>query len=141
MKVMLDINIIIDIMLDREPFSRYSKIIFSLIEKRQISGYISATAPPIIYYLVKKHASKEKAEEVIDILLSVFEVAVVNKDVIKRAKDLGFSDFEDALVYSSAEKEGIEFLITRNIKDFPKKGNVKVLSSEEFLTIIGWRNE
>lgn len=135
MRVMLDINIIMDVLLEREPFYENSKTILSLAERREISAYLSATAIPIIYYLIKRYVSKEKADEVTDIVISMFEIAKVDKDVIIKAKELEFKDFEDAIILSSAENEKLDFLITRNKRDFCKSKTVKVIDPEEFLEI------
>lgn len=55
MKIMCDTNIIIDVLLEREPFVEDSYRVLSLCEEHKIDGFVSASSVTDIYYLVRKY--------------------------------------------------------------------------------------
>ena len=86
-------------------------------------------------YLVSKSLNRKEAEECIDVLLSLFEIAPVNRAVIETAKKSGFSDFEDAVIYAAAIHSGAECIVTRDSKGF-RSSKLPVFSPEELLAVI-----
>ncbi|WP_457677770.1 PIN domain-containing protein, partial [Thermovibrio sp.] len=102
MRVLFDTNVILDLLLDRYPFSEPAAALLSKVEKGEITGLVCATTLTTIYYLVSKSLSRSKAEECMELLLRLFEVASVNRVVIETARTLKFKDFEDAVVCASA---------------------------------------
>ena len=119
MKIMCDTNVILDVLLDREPFVEDSYKILSLCEEHRIDGFVSASSITDIYYLVRKYThSTELAYKAIGKLLEIVKVcSVTNNDVLvayqKKAKD-----FEDCLLATCAKSIRCDFIITRNKKDF-----------------------
>ena len=93
MKIMCDTNIIMDVLLEREPFIEDSYQVLSLCEKHKIDGFISASSITDIYYLVRKYThSVELAYKAIEKLLEIVKIcSVTNNDVLtafqKKAKD------------------------------------------------------
>ncbi|WP_457639982.1 PIN domain-containing protein [Persephonella sp.] len=135
MRVLFDTNVILDLLLDRKPFSEYSAVIISEVEKGKITGVLSAATITTIYYLVSKSLNKKEADKSIDMIFSLFEIAPVNRVVLETAKNLNFKDFEDAVIYASAVHSKVNSIITRNIKDF-KFGAVPVYEPAEFIKIL-----
>ncbi len=135
MRVLFDTNVILDVLLDRKPFSESASLLLSQVESSEIVGIICATTITTIYYLIRKSLNKKDAEECMDILLSLFEIAPVNRAVIETARKYDFSDFEDAVIYAAAIHSGAECIVTRNLKDF-KSSKLPVFSPEELLAII-----
>jgi predicted nucleic acid-binding protein len=82
MKILLDTNIVLDLLLEREPFCNEAKDIFMMIESNQISGFLCATSITTIYYLINKSVEKSKADEIIEKLLQLFNIADVNKNIL-----------------------------------------------------------
>ena len=132
MKILLDTNIVLDILLQREPFCDDAKIIFELIESNQISGYLCATTITTIYYLVSKSKNKLQANIIIEKLLQLFKIADVNKDILLKSLQNSGKDFEDSVIYTSAQYFNIDKIITRDKKGF-KQSNIKVMQPKEFL--------
>ncbi len=132
MKVLLDTNIVLDLMLKREPFCNSAKEIFSLIENRDIVGYLSASTITTIHYLVSKSFDKAKAEEIIDDLLLLFEITDINKPVLIDAVKNSGVDFEDSVIYTSAKFCDIDIIITRDKRGF-KNSTILTLQPKEFL--------
>lgn len=134
MKVMCDTNIIIDVLLEREPFVEASCRVLRLCEEHKIDGYVSASSVTDIYYLVRKYThSTELAYHAVGKLLEIVKVCdVTNRDVLtafqKKAKD-----FEDCLVAVCAESIHCNYIITRNKKDF-EEFEVPVLTPGELLS-------
>ncbi len=119
MKIMCDTNIILDVLLEREPFAEDSCRVLGLCEERKIDGYVSASSVTDIYYLVRKYThSSELAYHAVGKLLEIVKVCgVTHQDVLmvfqRKAKD-----FEDCLVATCAKSIRCNYIVTRNKKDF-----------------------
>ena len=135
MKVLFDTNIIIDFLLDRDPFAEDAAILFALVEYSKIEGAICATTVTTVHYLIKKALGDAAAKQHISSLLSLFDVAAVNRLVLEDALTSGFSDYEDAVIHSAALHCGAKFIVTRNPKDF-RKSTLPVYDPSEFLKIL-----
>lgn len=132
MRVLFDTNIIIDVLLNREPFATDSVKAMNLAEAREIESYLCATTVTTIYYLVARHYDKSHAIEKIATLLKIFDVAPVNYLAIDRAVGSKFSDFEDAVLYESAMLVDADAMVTRNTKDF-KAAKLTIYTLDELL--------
>jgi predicted nucleic acid-binding protein len=135
MKIFFDKNIIIDVFLDRKPFSEHASYLMSKVERSEITGFLCASTVTTIHCLLSKYLDKEKAIESINSLMALFEVASVNRLVIENALQSKFTDFEDAVLHESARHAGAEYIITRNIKDF-KKTKIPAFTPTEFLSML-----
>jgi predicted nucleic acid-binding protein len=135
MKILFDTNIIIDVFLDRKPFSEHASYLMSKVERSEITGFLCASTVTTIHYLLSKYLDKEKAIESINSLMALFEVASVNRLVIENALQSKFITFEDAVLHESARHAGAEYIITRNIKDF-KKTKIPAFTPTEFLSML-----
>ena len=135
MKILLDTNIVLDLLMDRMPFADAAAELFSKVEDGAIIGCLCGTTITTVYYLSAKAVGAPRAREEIKKLLSLFEVAPVNRHVLESALVAGFSDFEDAVIHEAACHVGAEAIVTRNQKDF-KKSRISVYSSEEMSKIL-----
>jgi len=118
LKILFDTNIVLDVLLAREPHFEMSAKLMEAVESNVVEGYLCATTLTTINYLVSKFRDKTIAQQAISQLLSLFSITEVNKQVLQRAIDSDFTDFEDAVLYFSGVELGIEGLVTRNVKDF-----------------------
>jgi len=137
LKVLFDTNIVLDLMLDREPFSKPAAILFSMVESGTISGLLSATTITTIHYLAAKVIGKQKAEIEITKLLSLFKIAAVNQAVLSQAIQRNWPDFEDAVVYEAALQSGAEAITTRDLKGF-KDSRISILTPEESIQLLSF---
>ena len=135
MKVLFDTNVILDVLLDRKPFSDHASYLMSKVERSEINGFLCATTVTTIHYLLSKYLNKEKAIGSINSIVALFEIASVNRLVIENALESKFADFEDSVLHESARHAGVEYIITRNIKDF-KKSIIPAYTSTEFLSML-----
>ncbi|PKL46998.1 MAG: hypothetical protein CVV42_14410 [Candidatus Riflebacteria bacterium HGW-Riflebacteria-2] len=134
-KAYIDCNILLDWLLDREPFSSYSAKIIELTETKKILGLVSPLTLANTYYIISKELNKKIADEFIIDSLRIFSVPGISLKNIKEAVLNKFKDFEDDVHSAIAAENNVDFLITRNKKDF-KNDRFKVLDAEEFLRII-----
>lgn len=118
MKVLIDINIILDVLCKRSDFYEDSAKVFKLCEVKKISGVISALTIPNIVYILRKELDAEKIKEILDQLSLIFQIADLKADDLKKAADMEFKDYEDAVQSVCAARIKANYIITRNIRDF-----------------------
>ena len=135
MKILFDTNVILDVMLDRSPFSEPASQLLSLVERGEISGIICATTVTTIHYLSTKVMGKNESQNKIKDLITLFEIASVNRTVIEDAIKSRFTDFEDSVIHQAANHAGAEAIVTRDPKGF-KQSNLPVYSPIELLKIV-----
>ena len=135
MKVLIDTNIVLDILLNNDAFYANSMAVFVYAEQKHLAGYVSASAVTDIYYISKKQLGKEAARNAVKKVLSVFQPAAVTGDDIFMALDLGWRDFEDSLQYVVGEGLSVDYIITRDTQDF-SSSSIAVVTPEQFIQII-----
>lgn len=133
MKIMCDTNVIIDVLLEREPFVEDSCRVLSLCEEHRVDGFVSASSVTDIYYLVRKYThSTDLAYKAIGKLLEIIKVCSVTNNDVLTAFQRKARDFEDCLVATCAKSIHCEYIITRNKKDF-EEFDISLLTPAEFL--------
>ena len=135
MKILLDINVILDVLLDRESFKEDS---LNAMKKAINEGhilYISASAVTDIFYVLKKANGKTEAINHLKNLLSILNVVEVNESCILNALNSKINDYEDAVVDETAVYSSIGLILTRNIKDF-KQAKTIVMTPSDYLKEI-----
>ena len=135
MKVLIDTNIALNILLKQPAFYAGSRRIFFLAETGKISGFVSASAVTDIYYIARKSLGKAAVHEAIKHLLPVFQPATVTGESIFRALDLDWGDFEDSVQFTVGESLSVDYIITRNTGDF-SSGSIPAVTPEQFIKII-----
>lgn len=132
MKILLDTNVVLDVLLAREPFVSQARDIMALVEQKEVEGCICATSVTTIHYLMQRSTDKAQADSLISTLLELFDVASVTKNTLHDASINNGVDYEDSVIYTAAKDSKVDMIITRDSKGF-KKASVSVLSPEEFL--------
>ena len=136
MKLLIDTNVVLDILLYRKPYHENAAKIAVLSEKGHISCYVSASAVTDVYYIAQKELkSKDAAKALLVNLFSTFRIAAVSETSIHEALDLDWDDFEDCVQYTVGKNMNAEYIITRNAKDFAKS-QIIAISPDEFLNMI-----
>ena len=139
MRILFDTNVILDVLLDREPFSSNAARLFSKVETGEITGYVCATTVTTLHYLISKVIGADSAIDEINKLMMLFEVAPVNRAVLEAALSSGFKDFEDAVVYESGVSKESQGIVTRDFEGF-KKSKINIFSPEELLLMLESKN-
>lgn len=132
MRAIIDTNVVLDVLLERDPFAGPAIEVFCLAEQSGIDALICATTVTTIDYLLQKSLPKPKARNALHRLVSLFGIATVNRPVIERALASKIQDFEDAVLNESGRMAGADFIITRNTRDFAESP-LKVCDPSEFL--------
>ena len=118
MKVLVDLNVLLDVVQRREPHYAASAAVLDRIASGEIEGAIPGHALTTVYYLVARFASEAKALQAVDWILDLFEVMPEDRDVFLLARSLPLADFEDAVVAAAAALAGCDRVVTRNVADF-----------------------
>ena len=118
MKVLIDTNVILDVLCNREGFSEASAKVWKYCETGILNGYVSALSIPNIVYILRKELDPDKTKTVIDRLFMLFDIVELMPDDLKKAADMKLSDFEDAVQMVCADRIDADFIVTRNIRDF-----------------------
>ena len=135
MVLLIDANILLDVLLNREEFVRDSSLIWKLCETEKAKGYVSALTFANLVYIMRKQLEPEKIEEVFRKLNLIFEFTDFSVADLARAAELGWKDFEDAIQSATAERVHADYIITRNVRDFAKS-NVLAFTPSELLARI-----
>lgn len=88
MKIVFDTNIVLDVLLEREPFAAISINLFDAVERQVIQAYLYATTVTTIDYLLTKSLGKQSAKLSINRLLDLFAIADVNGVILKAVINL-----------------------------------------------------
>ncbi len=132
---MLDINVLLDVFLHRQPHYAASAQVVSRVASGDISGIVSAHGLTTVFYLAQKQADRTTAEGAVDHLIRHFHIASLDKAGWQRARSLPFTDFEDAVIASVAEGSRCDYIITRNIAHFTGSP-VPALTPADFLCLL-----
>jgi predicted nucleic acid-binding protein len=135
MRVLFDTNVVLDHLLAREPFADAAEQLLSLVDAGEVEGMICSTTATTIHYLAAKAVGTSAAVEYLRELLSIFDVACVDRDVLRTALDAGFADFEDAVVHEAARRAGASAIVTRDASDFARS-QLPVFSPIELLAAV-----
>jgi predicted nucleic acid-binding protein len=135
LKVLIDLNIILDTLQKREPFYAASARVLAFAETGRVDGLVAAHTLTTLFYLMAKSQSPEQARVVLSDLLRFLTVATVDHATIEHALNLPYRDFEDAVQMMAAIGAGAHYLITRDIADY-KLGPLSVLQPAELLALV-----
>lgn len=130
-KILIDTNVLIDYILEREPFfDDAMRVIFSCIDG-SVKGYIAAHSISNMFFILRKDFTIKERREILSNLCTIFEVEGIDKSkLISALSNEKFSDFEDCLQMEYAKRCGVDYIVTRNIADFTSSEIEAVLPSE-----------
>jgi len=128
-KIFVDSDIIIDLLAKREHYLEAAEL-FSIIKNQKILGYTTPLVLANVDYIVTKYSNRQKSKKAIRELRKYLFILTMDETTVDKAIDSPLTDFEDALQYYAAESQKVDFIVTRNVKDF-KKGNIKIITAEE----------
>ena len=135
MKVLLDINILLDVVLERSPWYPAAAQLLSAVDEGHVLGFVAGHTLPTVHYVVEKARDRTTAAAAITDLLRVVDVVPVEKEDFHQALVLPVDDFEDAVQLAPALKIGAEYIVTRNEKDF-QQGSVPPIRAERLLSLL-----
>lgn len=135
--IFMDTNVVIDFLANRQPFSLEAAKLFNMSVEGKIKIYISAVSYNNIYYVLRQSLSNNATIKLLENLADMTEITDVTDKVIRLSLKTDFKDYEDAIQYQSALSiPNIDFIVTRNTKDF-KKAALPVLTAIEAVASLG----
>ena len=135
MKIFLDTNILMDVLLARQPFCLHSALLLELCADGRLDGYISTITFPTLAYILRKGHTPEYVRQKLHVLTDIVKPVDFTAGLLKQAITLPFNDLEDAIQYVCAMSCNVEAIITRNIKDFADSG-IPAFAPENFLAVF-----
>ncbi len=135
MILLIDANILLDVLMNRQDFVKDSSMIWKLCETNQTKGYISALTFANLMYIMRKQLDPETIEKLLVQLKFIFDFTDFGVSDLQRAAEMKWTDFEDAVQSATAERLHADFIITRNVKDF-RSSKIMALTPTEFLARI-----
>lgn len=135
MVVLIDTNVLLDVLLARQPYCDEGIIVLKLVESGAIKGWIAANSVDNIYYISRRQLSAVQTRQLLRDLLQIVHVASPAKKDLLWAINSDMADLEDAVQAACAVKAGAKAIITRNEKDYVNSP-VKPISPTAFLKML-----
>ncbi len=135
LSILVDVNVVLDVLAKRNPYYAASARVWAAVETGQAVGFLAAHSITTLFYLLSKYTSHQQAHIALVKLLQVFSAAGVDQQVIFNALAMNWRDFEDAVQMAAAINVGVDYLVTRNPKDF-KDDVVGVLQPGDLLALL-----
>ena len=135
-KIFVDTNVIVDLIADRKPFSKFATELFKKAENKHVYLYTSSHSLAKTHYLLKKYLDEKSLREVLYNLLDYIKIIAVDQDIIKKGLKSKHKDFEDAIqIFCANTISSMDYIVTRNIKDF-RNADIPVYAPDELLEKI-----
>ncbi|MCB9089649.1 MAG: PIN domain-containing protein [Calditrichae bacterium] len=132
MKILIDLDVLLDVIHKEEPAYSTSSAILSLVLVRELQAVLPSHALPNMFATLKQYSGIQQANDMIDWFLANFEIATLDKAIFVAARNLPLADFEDAIVACTAVQQACDFIITRHIGRF-SGSPVPAVTPEEYL--------
>lgn len=120
-RIFLDTNVILDYLLEREPFYYDALKLWAACEEGTVEGFVSALTVNNVHYIAHRLKSETTAMIAVRGILSVFNVVPLDKELMKLAADFHDRDYEDDIQLQSAIRSGCTHLFTRDPTHFHTK--------------------
>lgn len=134
-KILIDTNVLIDYLLEREPFFEDAKDVILSCADGKVKGCIAAHSIPNMFFILRKDYSAKERREVLSNLCSIFDVEGIDKaKLLVGLTNEDFSDFEDCLQMECAKSYGADYIVTRNISDY-STSEIKAIMPKDYLEL------
>lgn len=117
-RLLVDINVLLDAILVRPLHAGKAAGIWDAVEGGRVTGVVSAHEVTTLFYLLARARGAVAASRAVADVLRLFEVAPVDEQVLRRALNLGWADFEDAVSVAAAEEVACDFIVSRDPAGF-----------------------
>lgn len=136
MRILLDTCVVVDVLQHRMPFCDDAYAVFLAVANRRIDGFLTAKSLTDIYYLTHRFTHDDKqSRKVLSTLLIPFDVLDTAAIDCRKAISSDITDFEDAVMAETALRTDMDYIVTRNQKDFVKS-TIPVCSPSELLKLL-----
>jgi len=132
-RLLVDTNVLLDVIGQREPHYKDSVRIWELAECGQVEAFVSAISFNNVFYIVRRLANHKTAISAVEKIREIFKTAPVDENSVDAALGSAVRDFEDAIQYACAKAVGARWLLTRNVTDYPRTGKPTAISPAGYL--------
>ncbi|MEO8657015.1 MAG: PIN domain-containing protein [Bryobacteraceae bacterium] len=134
-RVLVDINVLLDVLIDRQPYSAAGSAVWASIESGRVKGFLAAHAITTVHYFLRKEHGAAKTRRSVQSILRVFQIAPIDRAVLEEAMSLPGGDFEDAVTAAAAHRAGCELIVTRDPKGF-RGSPVQAINPEAAVLVL-----
>ena len=134
-KALLDTDVNLDFILERQPFFALADEIFLRCSNGDFEAYVCDITPINIFYIGRKEIGRQKTIQAIADLLTLAKICTAETSILQKALISLITDYEDAVQHECAVAENLDAIVTRNTKDY-KNSSIKVYSPTEFLQFL-----
>jgi predicted nucleic acid-binding protein len=134
-RIFVDTNLLLDVLVKREPFYTAAARVWTLAETGACEALVSAISFNNVFYIVRKAHDTATARRALVLLRDVFASIAPDQRILNQAIDSDIPDFENAIQLYSAIHARADYLLTRNVGDFPT-GILPILAPDEFLALL-----
>lgn len=136
MHVLVDTNVILDVLLNREPWVNQAYAVWKAQDQGHLVGYISATTMTDIFYVARRMSGIDTARKAVRLCLETFEICTVDRKTLEYAEKIHGNDFEDNIQIACAYITELNAIVTRDVKGF-RNSSVPALTPAEVLEQLG----
>lgn len=129
MKLLLDTNIVVDIISRRSGYEE-SLNVLRCCELLKADGCITTATVMDVMYILRKHIEPAGVKEAVRTFLAIVSVIEIRESDIHAAFDSDMNDFEDAVQAFCAKRNKMDYVVTRNKKDFAMSPVLAILPDE-----------
>ena len=133
-RAFLDANIILDFLTNRELFGKEAALLFENVQKQKLKAFTSSNSIANIHYILNDLSKQRNVRQVLVDVRKFLDLVPTDEEILDRALASDFHDFEDAIQYYAALENDMDFIITRNKKDY-HSSKLPVHSAEEYLKL------
>ena len=135
-KIFVDTDVILDLLAQRIPHFHFSAVLFTFAEMKKLELYTTPRIFENTFYILRKQLGNEEAKKTLRKLRMLIHIIDSSETVVDKALNSDFADFEDAIQYYTSQENGINILLTRNLRDY-KNASLIVQTPEAFLLTNG----
>lgn len=133
MKLLFDTNIVLDVLLYRQPWVQDAQALWKANDQGIAVGYLTATTLTDIFYVARRIKNLGDAHKAIGVCLNAFEICPVTRQTLELAHSLKGNDFEDNLQIACTQLVGLDGIVTRNPSDF-ESSSIPVFTTAKALS-------
>jgi predicted nucleic acid-binding protein len=134
-QVLFDLNILLDVLQERDEFYDFSALLLAYAETGTIQGWLAAHSVTTLFNLISKDKSPEQARVTLTSIFQFLKIAPIDQNTIEQALNLPYKDFEDAVQVIAALQVQAHYLVTRNVRDY-QPAPLEVVQPVDLLAIL-----
>jgi len=113
-RLLIDTNVVLDVLMARAPHLESALGVFGLVDTGRVRGVVGATTVTTVFYLAARAVGAANARDHVRSLLDLFEVAAVDRAVLMQALDGALADYEDAVLHAAGVAADVDAIVTRD---------------------------